>query len=76
MSIVDLAAYRDRRRDEPPAPDKCRNGVILLHGDDVPDILVDTLTRVISQVLRESTTDFMVSRADADCFDYFDEECS
>jgi hypothetical protein len=73
---VYLDNYRLRRRPpaEPPA-DKVRNGFILLYGDDVPDELVDRISGMVGVALKDEPTEFMVSGADADCYDYFDAEC-
>jgi hypothetical protein len=57
-------------------PDKkVRNGIILLHGDDVPDALVDEVAELVGRRLHDEPTEFMVSGADADCYDHFDAEC-
>lgn len=59
-----------------PVPaEKVRNGIILLHGHDVPDALVDEISTLVGKRLNDEPTEFMVSGADADCYDYFDAEC-
>jgi hypothetical protein len=54
---------------------KVRNGFILLHGADVPDALIDEISTLVGKRLNDEPTEFMVSGADADCYDYFDAEC-
>ena len=55
--------------------EKVRNGIILLHGSGVPDALVDEISTLVGKRLNAEPTEFMVSGADADCYDYFDSEC-
>ena len=55
--------------------EKVRNGIILLHGDGVPDALVDEIATLVGKRLNAEPTEFMVSGADSECYDYFDAEC-
>lgn len=71
MSVLPFPARTMR----PPDDDKVRDGFVLLHGRDVPDEVVDRITRIVAHALNSEPTEFMVSGVDAEIYDYFAAEC-